>query len=79
MYHALALLAVALLQRPGERLAPLAGLLFVLGTALFCGGLYAKALFGVPAGPLVPLGGTSFILGWLCLAASAVKKGRPPM
>jgi uncharacterized membrane protein YgdD (TMEM256/DUF423 family) len=78
MYHALALAAVALLQRPGARLAPIAGTLFALGTVLFCGGLYAHALFDMSPGPLVPFGGTAFILGWLVLATSAAVKSRPP-
>jgi uncharacterized membrane protein YgdD (TMEM256/DUF423 family) len=47
MYHALALLAVALLLslRPVGTLQ-WAGWLFVVGTTLFCGSLYALALTG---------------------------------
>lgn len=72
-YHALALLALVPLQAPGRRLLVAAGLLFVLGTLLFCGGLYLRGLAGVSLGPLVPVGGTSFLLGWLALLASALR------
>ncbi len=72
MYHALALLALAGLQKDGGRLAVLAGLLFTLGTVLFCGTLYALALAGLPIAWLAPFGGTSFILGWLLLGLSAL-------
>jgi uncharacterized membrane protein YgdD (TMEM256/DUF423 family) len=73
MYHALALLAVALLLS----LRPLgtlqwAGWLFVVGTTLFSGSLYALALTGTRwLGAITPLGGIAFLGGWICLALSA--------
>jgi uncharacterized membrane protein YgdD (TMEM256/DUF423 family) len=73
MYHALALLAVALLLS----LRPLgtlqwAGWLFVMGTTLFSGSLYALALTGTRwLGAITPLGGIAFLAGWICLALSA--------
>jgi uncharacterized membrane protein YgdD (TMEM256/DUF423 family) len=73
MYHALALLAVALLLS----LRPLgtlqwAGWLFVVGTTLFSGSLYALALTGTRwLGAITPLGGVAFLAGWICLALSA--------
>ena len=42
--HALALLAVGQLYRPGRRFVLLAGWLFAIGILLFCGGLYVSAL-----------------------------------
>jgi len=52
--------------------AALAGWLFVAGTVLFCGSLYALALTGRRWwGMVAPLGGTCFILGWASLALSA--------
>jgi uncharacterized membrane protein YgdD (TMEM256/DUF423 family) len=72
MYHALALLALAGLQTAGGRLTIVAGLLFVSGTALFSGSLYALAVFQLPVAWMAPIGGTSFILGWLVLALSAL-------
>jgi uncharacterized membrane protein YgdD (TMEM256/DUF423 family) len=73
MYHALALLAVAwaVSRWPGG-LAPWAGWLFVLGTVLFSGSLYALALTGARwLGAITPLGGGAFLMGWLCLALAA--------
>ena len=73
MYHALALLAVALLTQrwPGASLQ-WAGWLFVIGTILFSGSLYALALSGTRwLGAITPLGGIAFLAGWICLALAA--------
>jgi len=78
-YHALALLAVAALGRsfPGRALAA-AGWLFIAGTIVFSGSLYALALSGVRAlGAITPLGGAAFLAGWGCLAWAALRaRGR---
>jgi uncharacterized membrane protein YgdD (TMEM256/DUF423 family) len=76
MYHALALLAVAwaMTRWPGALLA-WAGWLFLLGTVLFSGSLYALALSGVRwLGAITPLGGLAFLAGWACLAVSAARR-----
>jgi uncharacterized membrane protein YgdD (TMEM256/DUF423 family) len=73
MYHALGLLAVAwaLSRWPGST-SQWAGWLFVAGTVLFSGSLYALALTGVRwLGAITPLGGVAFLGGWFCLALSA--------
>jgi uncharacterized membrane protein YgdD (TMEM256/DUF423 family) len=73
MYHALALLAVAwaAARWPGP-LPQWAGWLFVVGTVLFSGSLYALALSGVRwLGAITPLGGAAFLAGWICLALAA--------
>ena len=73
MYHALALLAVAwaAARWPGA-LPQWAGWLFVAGTVLFSGSLYALALSGVRwLGAITPLGGVAFLVGWACLALAA--------
>ncbi|MGB7211998.1 MAG: DUF423 domain-containing protein [Gemmatimonadales bacterium] len=78
MYHALALLAVAWAASrwPGGAMNA-AGWLFVIGTLLFSGSLYALALSGVRwLGAVTPLGGLAFLAGWLCLAVGAWR-GRP--
>lgn len=70
MYHALALLAVAWAagRFPHGAIAA-AGWLFVAGTVIFSGSLYALALSGVRAlGAVTPLGGLCFLAGWLALA-----------
>ena len=70
MYHALALLLVGWLaaQTPSRALR-VAGWLFVAGTLLFSGSLYALTLSGVGwLGAITPLGGLGFLGGWLALA-----------
>ena len=68
MYHALALLAVGLAVPRWPSLA-LGGWLFVAGTIVFSGSLYALALTGQRwLGAVTPVGGAAFIAGWLALA-----------
>jgi uncharacterized membrane protein YgdD (TMEM256/DUF423 family) len=76
MYHALALLAVAWAAgRWRSRALRAAGWLFVAGTVLFSGSLYALALTGIGAlGALTPVGGVAFLAGWGCLAAAAWRR-----
>jgi uncharacterized membrane protein YgdD (TMEM256/DUF423 family) len=73
MYHALALLAAAVLAAdPANRPALWAGRLFILGTVLFSGSLYALALSGLGRlGMITPLGGVAFLAGWLALIVAA--------
>ncbi len=75
MYHALALLAVGLVaSRWPSTLATNAGWLFVAGTVLFSGSLYAMTFTGIRVlGAITPLGGVCFIAGWVCLALAASK------
>ena len=73
MYHALALVAVGILlprfSISGSAWLTAAGWLFVGGTILFSGSLYALALSGARVlGAVTPLGGVAFLLGWLALA-----------
>jgi uncharacterized membrane protein YgdD (TMEM256/DUF423 family) len=75
MYHAFALLAVgwAHTRWPGAVLTT-GGWLFVVGTALFSGSLYALSLSGVRwLGAVTPIGGCALLAGWLCLAWAAWK------
>ena len=77
MVHALALLAVAwaVTRWPG-RPAAIAGWLFVAGTLLFSGSLYALALTGVRGlGAVTPLGGLCLLGGWAFLAWAALRGG----
>ena len=78
MYHALGLMAVAwaATRWPGA-LPQWAGWLFVGGTVLFSGSLYALALSGARwLGAITPLGGVAFLAGWICLAWGAVSGER---
>lgn len=75
MYHALALMLVALLLSRAEvAQTPLtvAGSAFIAGIAIFSGSLYALSLTGIKwLGAIAPLGGAALILGWGCLAIAA--------
>lgn len=73
MYHALAMLAVAwVVGRAPSTLGTSAGWLFVAGTLLFSGSLYAMTFTGIRAlGAITPIGGVCFIAGWVCLALAA--------
>ena len=73
IYHALALLGVAWAStRWSGSIVSAAGWLFVAGTVIFSGSLYALSLSGVRwLGALTPLSGLAFLAGWLGLAWSA--------
>jgi uncharacterized membrane protein YgdD (TMEM256/DUF423 family) len=75
MYHALALVLVALLAgRAPSNLLSASGWLFAGGTVLFSGSLYALALTGVRAlGAITPFGGLCLLAGWAALALSAIR------
>jgi uncharacterized membrane protein YgdD (TMEM256/DUF423 family) len=75
MYHALALLAVAwVASRWPSTLVNASGWLFLAGTILFSGSLYAMALSGVRAlGAITPLGGVCFIAGWVSRAVAVTR------
>ena len=73
LVHALALVAVALTgvqhRHPFIRTA---GWLFVAGTVLFAGSLYALVLTDTPVlGAVTPFGGVALIAGWICLGIGA--------
>ena len=73
MYHALALLGVALLLSQ-EAQTPLivAGFAFVTGIIIFSGSLYGLSFSGIKwLGAITPLGGVAFLVGWGCLASAA--------
>jgi len=75
MYHALGLIACAwaVTKWPGT-LASTAGWLFIAGTIVFSGSLYALSLTGVRTlGAVTPLGGLALLAGWVCLAGAALK------
>ncbi len=68
MYHAIALLLVALLLSRADFPQPTlvaAGWAFIIGVAIFSGSLYALSLTDVKVlGAITPLGGAAFIAGW---------------
>ena len=72
MYHALALLLVALLISQTEfshSSLVIAGWAFIIGVTIFSGSLYALSLTDIKVlGAITPLGGLAFIIGWGALA-----------
>lgn len=75
MYHALALLLVALLLSRTEFPQPtlvVAGWAFIIGIAIFSASLYALSLTDIKVlGAITPLGGAALIAGWGALAIAA--------
>lgn len=75
MYHALALIAVALIANSmSNSYIMAAGWSFIAGMIVFSGSLYVLSLSGVRAwGAVTPLGGLLFLLGWVLLAWGVLK------
>lgn len=74
--HALALLGTALFYprfaAAGRGWLTVAGLAFLAGIVLFCGGLYVYSAMSIAVGArLAPAGGILFIVGWMALLAAA--------
>lgn len=75
MYHALALLLVALLLSNTEPQPSLvvAGWAFIIGIAVFSGSLYVLSLTDIKVlGAITPLGGLAFIIGWGALGYASL-------
>jgi uncharacterized membrane protein YgdD (TMEM256/DUF423 family) len=74
MWHALALMAVALLASRGPAAAlRIAGWGFLVGCILFSGSLYLLALTDWRGFAIVtPLGGTALLVGWAALVWYAI-------
>jgi uncharacterized membrane protein YgdD (TMEM256/DUF423 family) len=75
MYHALALLLVAILisrlETPPTTLF-ISGWLFIIGVTIFSGSLYVLSLTGIKSlGAMAPLGGLLLMAGWAALAVTA--------
>ncbi|RYD78042.1 MAG: DUF423 domain-containing protein [Sphingobacteriales bacterium] len=79
MYHALALLAVALFMKfqpsQANNLLNYAGWAFVIGIVIFSGSLYILSISGIKIfGAITPIGGLCFLAGWAMLFLYALKK-----
>jgi len=75
MYHAIALLLVAILmsrlETPPTALL-VSGWLFIIGVVIFSGSLYALSLTGIKSlGAVAPLGGLALMAAWGALAVAA--------
>lgn len=75
LVHALSLLFVGLAADRWPRAGwGRAGWMFLWGTVLFSGSLYALALTGMRAlGAVTPLGGLCFLAGWVFAALAAMR------
>lgn len=81
MYHALALMAVAIVyEKFPNKMMHWAGLCFCAGILLFSGSLYLLTIFKATGkvglegvGIITPFGGLFFIIGWLLLFLGIVK------
>jgi uncharacterized membrane protein YgdD (TMEM256/DUF423 family) len=75
LYHALALLLVAILISPVETPPTtlfISAWLFIIGVTIFSGSLYVLSLTGIKSlGAITPLGGLSLMAGWAALAVTA--------
>jgi len=76
MYHALAILLVAVLlsrEHSGQSLLIGSAWAFLIGILLFSGSLYTLSLTGIKwLGATAPLGGVALMVGWGCLAIAAL-------
>lgn len=80
MYHAIALILVAILfEKYPVKLMSWAGAAFLIGILLFSGSLYALAALKATGkvglgglGVLTPIGGLFFIAGWVMLVLSVL-------
>ena len=81
MYHALALIAVAIVfEKFPTKLMVWAGVCFCIGILLFSGSLYLLTILKATSkvglegvGFITPIGGLFFIVGWLLLFAGVMK------
>ncbi|MEL6165604.1 MAG: DUF423 domain-containing protein [Cyanobacteria bacterium J06628_3] len=75
MYHALALLLVAILLSQSQTSSTsliASGWLFIIGIFIFSGSLYALSLSDIKIlGAITPLGGAAFIAGWSAILIAA--------
>ena len=74
VWHALALVLLGVIEAHSGSPIKAPAWLFVVGTLVFSGTLYAMALGGPTwLGAITPVGGASFIAGWLTLAVSSLR------
>jgi uncharacterized membrane protein YgdD (TMEM256/DUF423 family) len=75
MYHALAMLAVGLAAQALRTTSlRVAGLLFLVGSLVFSGSLYALVLTGERwLGAITPIGGLALMAGWLAFAWAVIR------
>ncbi|QNR08837.1 DUF423 domain-containing protein [Macrococcoides canis] len=74
MYHALGIIAIAILNGTTKMNLNTAGWLMTLAIVFFSGSLYVLALTQIKVlGAITPIGGVLFIAGWVMLMIAAIK------
>jgi uncharacterized membrane protein YgdD (TMEM256/DUF423 family) len=76
LFHAMGLFAAswAAVRWPG-RAVRTAGWLFIVGTLLFSGSLYALAMTGQRTlGAITPFGGVCWAIAWICLLIASSRR-----
>lgn len=74
LLHAVAMLALGGLSKPGVGGRQAAAILFGVGIVLFSGSLYLLVLTNSPwLGAVTPLGGLAWIAGWCCIAIGTLR------
>ena len=78
MFHAVALIAIAILMHPNllgtSGALSTAGYAILVGIIIFSGSLFALALSGVGIlGAITPIGGVAFLVGWVMLIVAVAK------
>ena len=69
MWQGIALLALGLgLRERASRMLLVGGGGVLVGTIMFCGGVYHTAFTGIHGSHIAPVGGSILILAWLLLA-----------
>lgn len=77
MYHGIALICVSLAMSHWHQkvsIFKICGWLFLTGTLLFCGSLYAMTFWGINLGYVTPAGGLAFMAGWGLMAIAGLQK-----
>lgn len=80
MYHALALVLVAVLAATGlsRKLLSVAAGFFLAGILLFSGSLYLLVLTDIHGlGPVTPVGGVCFMVAWTLLVIAGIRQSGP--
>ena len=75
LLHAPVLIGLSLMA--ASRVVVAAGVVLLIGLAVFAGDLAARSLLGGPLFPMAaPLGGGGLIVGWLLVAAGGIWRGQ---
>ncbi len=74
-FHTFAIISIGLLLMSIDSFwLRSSGWLFVLGTLIFSGSLYALAFTGLKVlGAITPIGGVLLLAGWICLFVASIK------